>query len=149
MKKWVGAMILGLVFSIVGLSAPVTITDFSLVKVIDGDTFVIDLPYDHVPELFCKKLSVRVRYLNTPELHSKVLEERLRAYAAKRKLQSIMFDPGSIVILHNVTRGKYFRILSTVFIFNLYSLYTTPFDNIPDLHRIMIDNKLGIYYLPK
>ena len=46
-----------------------TITNFTIIKVRDGDTFVINI--ENVPDVFGKEIAVRIRGIDTPELNDK------------------------------------------------------------------------------
>lgn len=54
---------------------------FTPTRVIDGDTIEGTLDRGH--NIFSQKLRVRLIGINTPELHSKIEEERIAAQAAK------------------------------------------------------------------
>ena len=41
-----------------------TITDFTIIKVRDGDTFMINIP--NIPDVFGKNIAVRIRGIDTP-----------------------------------------------------------------------------------
>lgn len=77
----------------------------------DGDTVTVTVP-DSLP-IFGKELSVRVKGVDTPELRAKVDCEKTMARAArdfvKQELQS-----AQVIHLHEVERGKYFRIVADV-----------------------------------
>lgn len=60
------------------------IKDFTVVKVRDGDTFVINI--ENVPDVFGKNIAVRIRGIDTPELNDKREEIRNIAIKAKEEL---------------------------------------------------------------
>ena len=73
----------------------------------DGDTLTVDVPGVH--PLLGEKVSVRVRGIDTPELHGTVGEAHVAAVAAKIFVANSC-PVGSAVSLGNVGRDKYFRI---------------------------------------
>ncbi|MCJ7521737.1 MAG: thermonuclease family protein [Dehalococcoidia bacterium] len=84
--------------------------DVSVVRNYDGDTFTVDL--QGLPPVFGEQISVRVRGLDTPEVHASRMCERTAAYAAKKFLERALKDVK--VQLLNCQRDKYFRLLCTV-----------------------------------
>lgn len=88
-----------------------TITDFEIVRVRDGDTFVINIP--NIPQVFGSEIAVRIRGINTPELRDNREEVKKRAYEAKAELEKLLLNAKEI-ILYNIGRDKYFRILASV-----------------------------------
>ncbi|KLI13785.1 hypothetical protein GQX59_08755 [Brachyspira hyodysenteriae] len=88
-----------------------TITDFELVRVRDGDTFVINIK--GIPEVFGKEIAIRIRGIDTPELDDSRKAIKEIAYRAKFELENILFSSKKIV-LSELGRDKYFRVLATV-----------------------------------
>ena len=88
-----------------------TINNFTIVKVRDGDTFVINI--ENVPDVFGKEIAVRIRGIDTPELNDKREEIRNIAIKAKEELEKL-FNSGNKIILYNLGRDKYFRLLASV-----------------------------------
>ena len=60
------------------------IKDFTVVKVRDGDTFIINI--ENVPDVFGKEIAVRIRGIDTPELNDSREEIRNIAIKAKEEL---------------------------------------------------------------
>ena len=87
------------------------IKDFTVVKVRDGDTFVINI--ENVPDVFGKEIAVRIRGIDTPELNDSREEIRNIAIKAKEELEKL-FNNGNKIILYNLGRDKYFRLLASV-----------------------------------
>lgn len=87
------------------------IKNFSVLKVLDGDTIVINIP--NVPNVFGKEISVRIKGIDTPEKRTKNPREKELAFKAKARLGSLM--KGKIE-LKNVDRDKYFRLLADVYV---------------------------------
>lgn len=82
-----------------------------VVRVIDGDTIVVDV--NAWPELFGKAVKVRLRGVDTPELRGKCPKEKALAYKAK---EFVYNKVGSEVrvILTNLSRGTFFRVVADV-----------------------------------
>lgn len=92
------------------------ITDFEIVKVKDGDTFVINVK--NIPDVFGEEIAVRIRGIDTPELNDKREEIKSIAIKAKEELEKLLFSGGK-VILYNLGRDKYFRLLASVKVGNV------------------------------
>lgn len=88
-----------------------TITDFTIIKVRDGDTFIIDI--SNIPDVFGKNIAVRIRGIDTPELNDKREEIRKISIQAKEELEKLLTS-GQKVVLYNLWRDKYFRLLASV-----------------------------------
>ena len=93
-----------------------TITNFTIIKVRDGDTFVINI--ENVPDVFGKEIAVRIRGIDTPELNDKREEIKSIAIKAKEELEKLL-TLGEKVILYNLGRDKYFRLLASVKVDNV------------------------------
>ena len=93
-----------------------TITDFEIVKVRDGDTFVINVK--NIPDVFGEEIAVRIRGIDTPELKDEREEIRKISIQAKEELEKLLFSGGK-VILYNLGRDKYFRLLASVKVGNV------------------------------
>ena len=94
------------------------IKDFTVIKVRDGanspqkrDTFVINI--ENVPDVFGKEIAVRIRGIDTPELNDSREEIRKISIQAKEELEKLLTS-GEKVILYNLGRDKYFRLLASV-----------------------------------
>lgn len=87
------------------------IKDFTIVKVRDGDTFIINIP--NIPDVFGKNIAVRIRGIDTPELNDSREEIRKISIQAKEELEKLLTS-GEKVILYNLGRDKYFRLLASV-----------------------------------
>lgn len=81
-----------------------------IVSVHDGDTMTVSIP--GVPPLLGDVISIRVRGIDTPEMHDRRPDIQALAVQA-RDLVRGWCSIGSSVALHNVGRGKYFRIVAT------------------------------------
>ena len=87
------------------------ITDFEIVKVRDGDTFVINVK--NIPDVFGEEIAVRIRGIDTPELNDERDEIRKISIQAKEELERLLYS-GEKVVLYDLGRDKYFRLLASV-----------------------------------
>ena len=84
-----------------------------IVSVYDGDTFKIDLPSMH--PLFGDALSIRLFGVDTPEMRGTTEEVKALAMKAQNVTRKALAGASKIE-LRNPQRGKYFRIVSEVWI---------------------------------
>ena len=84
-----------------------------VVDVYDGDTFKIDLPSMH--PIFGKDLSIRLFGVDTPEMRGTTDEVKVLAIQAQQLTEKAL-KGASKIKLRNPQRGKYFRIISEVWI---------------------------------
>ncbi len=84
-----------------------------LVSVYDGDTFKVNI--DKYPAIVGKKISVRVRGIDTPEIRTKDICEKRLGYKAKALAKELL-ENSKIIELKNTKRGKYFRIVADVYL---------------------------------
>lgn len=87
------------------------ITNFEIVKVRDGDTFIINVK--NIPDVFGDEIAVRIRGIDTPELKDEREEIRKISIQAKEELEKL-FASGKKIVLYNLGRDKYFRLLASV-----------------------------------
>jgi endonuclease YncB( thermonuclease family) len=79
-------------------------------RVIDGDTFIADA---HVWPGETVRVSIRIRGIDAPELHSRCTAERAAAEKARDALASLLGD--APVLISNIGGGKYYgRVLADV-----------------------------------
>lgn len=83
-----------------------------LVSVYDGDTIMVDL--ECYPSIIGRRISVRVFGIDTPEIKSKNPTEREKALEARDVALTILSEAHQI-ILKNIRRGKYFRLVADVY----------------------------------
>ena len=88
-----------------------TIENFKVIKVRDGDTFVITI--EDTPDVFGEEIAVRIRGIDTPELNDKREEIKAIAIKAKEELEKLLYS-GKKIVLYNLGRDKYFRLLASV-----------------------------------
>ena len=73
-----------------------TIENFKVIKVRDGDTFVITI--EDTPDVFGEKIVVRVIGIDTPELNDKREEIKATAIKAKEELEKLLTSWKKIVL---------------------------------------------------
>ena len=91
-------------------------TTFRCVKYLrnyDADTITFDVPAVH--PLLGKKISVRVRGIDTPEIRGKCSREKDLAKEAKQVVEK-MLKGAKRIDLQDIERGKYFRIVADVMV---------------------------------
>ncbi len=109
-----------------------TFNNVRFVRNYDGDSITFDIP--ETPAIVGKNIVVRLRGIDTPELKKKTCaSESIIAREAKELVHTLLKN-ASIINLHRIDRGKYFRILADV-----------EFDG-QDLAEILVKNKLAIRY---
>jgi len=89
------------------------LTPDQVVDVYDGDTFKIDLPSMH--PLFGDDLSIRLFGVDTPEMRGTTDEVKALAMQAQELTEKAL-KGASKIELRNPQRGKYFRVVSEVWI---------------------------------
>lgn len=87
-----------------------TFEDVSIASIYDGDTFKINLNCSLA--VYCEKVPVRVRGVDTPEIKGKTPREKNLAQKAKEFTKE--FLSVAPVSLSNCGRDKYFRLLCDV-----------------------------------
>lgn len=87
-----------------------TFEDVSVASIYDGDTFKINLNCSLA--VYCEKVPVRVRGVDTPEVKGKTEREKKLAQKAKEFTQD--FLSVRPISLSNCGRDKYFRLLCDV-----------------------------------
>ena len=87
-----------------------------VVSVYDADSFFIT--QRNWPEIVGKRIGVRVNGVDSPEIRGKCKQEKEWAKVAKMYTFNALKN-ARYVELKDVQRGKYFRILATVYIDNI------------------------------
>jgi micrococcal nuclease len=103
-------------------------------SVYDGDTFRATLK--NYPAIIGENIGIRVNGIDTPEIRGKCPSEKALAIKA-RDLARLKLNNGKVIELHNISRGKYFRIVADVFI-----------DGV-NLGDILLEAKLAVRYKGK
>ena len=86
------------------------LTNVQVIRVYDGDTFFVNIPYLHF--LIGSNISVRIRGIDTAEIRGGTAETK--ALAQKSKEALIKLFENRTITLYNLNRDKYFRILADV-----------------------------------
>ena len=113
MKKVLLFVLLLVPLSVVGTDSNYgDLTVIRLVRVYDGDTFYVDI--DELHDLIGKNILIRLRGVDTPEVghRSKCEEEKILGNKARVFVKDRLTD--AEIILLNIDRGKYFRIIADV-----------------------------------
>ena len=97
----------------------------------DGDTFRVDVAEIH--PLIGRNMPIRLRGVDTPEIRGKCDQEKALAIKARDFVRELLANAETIV-LKNIDRGKYFRIVADVSV-----------DGV-DLGSTLIENGLGRLY---
>jgi len=77
----------------------------------DGDTITVNLK--GLPEVFGKKIKVRLKGIDTPEINGKCETEKIMALEARDVVRRIL-SRARTINLKQVSRGKYFRLVAIV-----------------------------------
>lgn len=110
----VGAWMTTIILFTASLGAAEDLRDVHVIRVYDGDTITVNLDDDY-PDVFSKKLGVRIRGIDTPEIRGKCPAEKALAKEA-RDLVKMMVTQAHQIDLRDIGRGKYFRIVANVVI---------------------------------
>jgi len=97
----------------------------------DGDTFRVDVAEIH--PLIGRNMPIRLRGVDTPEIRGKCDQEKALAIKARDFVRELLANAETIV-LKNIDRGKYFRIVADVSV-----------DGV-DLGSTLLENSLGRPY---
>ena len=84
-----------------------------IIKVIDGDTFRVDI--NELPDIIGKNIRIRILGIDAPEINGKCAFEKELAIKARDFVQ-ILLANGDSVILKNLDRGNFFRLLAEVIV---------------------------------
>ena len=101
-----------------------------VVSVYDGDTFRVDIT--GYPAIVGENVPIRVSGIDTPEIRGKCYMEKKLAYSARDAARA--FLSGGDIVLLNLERGKYFRLVADVEV------------NGHSLGRHLIDQGLAVPY---
>jgi endonuclease YncB( thermonuclease family) len=104
----------------------------AVVDVYDGDTIAVSI--EGIPPIFGDRILVRIYGVDTPEIKGKCEREKQLAQKAKQFVQEKL-PIGSIIVLRDVGRDKYFRINASI----------TLYDG-NDLRHELINNNLAYPY---
>lgn len=80
-----------------------------VISVYDGDTIRVHI-YD-LPPIVGDNIRIRLRNIDTPEITGQCLREKQLAILARNRLRELV-AAADLIEIHNVQRGKYFRIVA-------------------------------------
>ncbi|HID69658.1 MAG TPA: thermonuclease family protein [Desulfobacterales bacterium] len=109
-----------------------TFRNVQFVRNYDGDSITFDIP--ETPAIVGKNIIVRLRGIDTPELKKNTCANESTIAREAKTLVHTLLKNASIINLHRIDRGKYFRILADV-----------EFDG-QDLAEVLIKNRLAVKY---
>lgn len=109
---WKVFFILTLSLNLISFAEDVSVK--RVISVYDGDSFRVDLEGCY-PEVFSKNIPVRLSNVDTPELRSSSMIEKKLAQLAKLYTKQRL-EKAKEIVLKNVKRGKYFRIIADVYV---------------------------------
>ncbi len=118
-KFWASVIITVILYFMQQQGKPLTQTDsmenqvfenVSIASVYDGDTFKINLNCSLA--VYCEKVPVRVRGVDTPEIKGKTEREKKLAQKAKEFTKNFLSQEP--INLSDCSRDKYFRLLCNV-----------------------------------
>jgi endonuclease YncB( thermonuclease family) len=101
--------------------------------IVDGDTFIGDVLFEN--DINVVSVSIRLRNVDTPELHGQCEEEIRRAELARQRLGELI-PVGSIVEIDNIKNDKYAGRIDA----NVYDA------NNRDIGRVLVREKFGREY---
>lgn len=82
-------------------------------SIYDGDTFKVNL--QGYPPIAGERISIRINGIDTPEMRDN--RPKIKALARKAKQYTVQrLREGKQIILRNMQRGKYFRIVADVYV---------------------------------
>lgn len=108
-----------------------TVTVSQVTSIYDGDTFRATIK--EYPEIVGYRIGIRINGVDTPEMRGKCQKEKKLAREAKQFTVSKLREAKKIE-LRNMKRGKYFRIVSDVYVDG------------KNLAQMLIDNDLAVIY---
>ena len=90
-----------------------SVTVSKVISVYDGDTFRVNI--DSLPPIVGKNIPVRLEGVDTPEINGKCQYEKDLALKARDFVRNKLSNAVEI-LLNDLQRGKYFRIVAKVYI---------------------------------
>ena len=82
-----------------------------IVRIYDGDTFYVNI--NQWPKILGKNIGIRVNGIDTPEMRGSSPEVKNLALQAKTLVYESL-TTADVVVLKNIKRGKYFRVVADV-----------------------------------
>ena len=110
------------------------ITHGKVIKVYDGDTITIATRLPNDKTIF--RFSVRLRGIDSPEIHGKTENEKALAVKSRDALSQLVYH--KIIVLQNVEYEKYGRLLADIYLLGQ--------ETKPTINQWMLDQKYAIPY---
>lgn len=85
-----------------------------VIRVYDGDTFFANI--DAHPSIIGDTIGIRINGIDAPEIKGKCDKEKELAVEAKELLEDLLVSGNKTIVLKNIQRGKYFRIVADVYV---------------------------------
>jgi endonuclease YncB( thermonuclease family) len=108
------------------------ITHGKVIKVYDGDTVTIATRLPHDTTVY--RFSVRLRGIDSPEIHGKTENEKALAIKSRDALSQLIYH--KIIMIKNVEYEKYGRLLADIYLMGTES----------SLNKWMLDEKYAVPY---
>lgn len=109
-------LLLVALFAAPSLAAPIIYGDAVVAEVTsiyDGDTFRCNIA--GYPEIAGERIGIRINGIDTPEMRDS--RPAIKALARKAKQYTVQrLREGAEIVLRNMQRGKYFRIVADVYV---------------------------------
>ncbi|MEW5251657.1 thermonuclease family protein [Microbulbifer discodermiae] len=103
----------GIILALLFLPTLALARPVEVVSIYDGDSFTANVP--GWPDIVGKRIGVRVKGVDTPELRGKCQAEKELARKAKQFAVTLLRDAQE-VRLEEIERDKYFRLLAEVWV---------------------------------
>ena len=110
------------------------ITHGKVIKVYDGDTITIATRLPNDKTIF--RFSVRLRGIDSPEIHGKTEIEKALAVKSRDALSQLIYH--KIIMLQNVEYEKYGRLLADIYLLGQ--------ETKPTINQWMLDQKYAVPY---
>lgn len=88
------------------------IFNVTLLSVYDGDTIKVNI--EDYPDIIGSNISIRLRGIDAPEIRGGTEVTKLKARESRDALARLL--EGKVIVLRNVGRGSFFRIIADVYI---------------------------------
>jgi len=111
------------------------ITHGKVIKVYDGDTITIATRLSNDKPIY--RFSVRLRGIDSPEIHGKTENEKALAIKSRDALSHLIYH--KIIVLQNLEYEKYGRLLADIYLMGEESTN-------PSINQWMIDQKYAVPY---
>ena len=110
------------------------ITHGKVIKVYDGDTITIAARLPNNKTIY--RFSVRLRGIDSPEIHGKTENEKLLALKSRDALSQLVYH--KIIVLQNVEYEKYGRLLADIYLLGQ--------ETNPTINQWTLDQKYAVPY---